>query len=1163
MKTFENFKTALLVMAFAWMYSGLLSAQSNGNNYPATDHLGRKLPTYQEVGDLKEDKVAAIFYFTWHEAFAKFQKVQDLAKIEPTLPPEAMSDYYHEAWDPYDDQYTFHFDEPLFDYYGGADEWVLRKHVEMLSNAGVDVLICDATNGDYTWKDGYDPLLKVLAEAKADGVEVPQFAFMMNLHHQHEFTVSSLVKVYRDLYKPGRYSDLMFKWEGKPVVMALWESLLEVSYISEAAMRFTATESFGGCGVECPSWSNNIGNLTLSLYQWNTDYNNSVAQAPIASVTHENFTDNAQLNIEFTEQLSGDYLLVVNEAKEDVGIWKFAEETPGVTSYFNKEVVTGDYHSYIKYTSEGSYSPLTQGNAATHVPVPIPEAFDQDELVEILDFFTFRATQAAYNTGPNKPYPQWAWLEIYPQNKYVDNGDGTFEFMTVGVAQNWSDALGGLTSMNAGSTVFGRSYTYKDKFSRLDDNSYLYGYNFQEQWDRALEFSPEIVFIDQWNEWVMGRHGEGEVFMGMPVSFPDAYNLEYSRDIEPMRDAYKDAYYYQMTANIRRFKGMEAPEAISAKKTVVVDGVVDEWIDVTPGYTAHKGNTKHRDGLGYVREDQPVFGARHHYVNTSGRNDIVGAKVARDNDHVYFYVECAEELTAPADTLWMRLFIDIDRYRGTGWEGYDFMLNRISPGAKAILEKCTDNQWDWTEVAQVDYAVNGKYMELGIPKSSLGINQDEEATLEFKWADNSISDGDIMDFWVDGDVAPAGRFNYNYGALVPQTSYKDHQIPGTIEFEDFDKGGAGVSYGDNSIGNAGGAYRVDEAVDIFELTAGEYHIGEIDSAEWLEYTIHVSALGQYQATIHYASADVGNKAIISIDGKEHTGEISFPATGGSDTWATLDLELQLSVGTHLLKFEIKETSGELRLDKTTITETNVAYPGDGEGLIRSFWNGAPGGRGWFKDSLCSETDSVINEVWADESPGCGANKDFWNARWQGEIEALFSEEYTFYLTVKNLGRVWINDELLIDAWTSAASGKTHPATVSMTAGEKASIVVEYANLTGDGYAKLEWESASNPLEVVPQSQLFPKVITGFLKNIRKPVFAYPNPISNSLYITAEGAKIEGITVYDLHGKTVYRSTTELPETAFIDTQQWEQGIYFLRVEINGMPYSIKTVKILE
>ena len=36
--------------------------------------------------------------------------------------------------------------------------------------------------------------------------------------------------------------------------------------------------------------------------------------------------------------------------------------------------------------------------------------------------------------------------------------------------------------------------------------------------------------------------------------------------------------------------------------------------------------------------------------------------------------------------------------------------------------------------------------------------------LEFKWVDNSQQDGDIYDFYLNGDAAPLGRFNYLYRA---------------------------------------------------------------------------------------------------------------------------------------------------------------------------------------------------------------------------------------------------------------------------------------------------------------------------------------------------------------------------------------------------------------
>jgi len=36
--------------------------------------------------------------------------------------------------------------------------------------------------------------------------------------------------------------------------------------------------------------------------------------------------------------------------------------------------------------------------------------------------------------------------------------------------------------------------------------------------------------------------------------------------------------------------------------------------------------------------------------------------------------------------------------------------------------------------------------------------------IEFKWNDNMQDNGNIMDFYVNGDTAPGGRFNYVYTA---------------------------------------------------------------------------------------------------------------------------------------------------------------------------------------------------------------------------------------------------------------------------------------------------------------------------------------------------------------------------------------------------------------
>ena len=203
---------------------------------------------------------------------------------------------------------------------------------------------------------------------------------------------------------------------------------------------------------------------------------------------------------------------------------------------------------------------------------------------------------------------------------------------------------------------------------------------------------------------------------------------------------------------VRKFKGMKAPEKVSAPKTIKI-GKADGWADVAPNFAHYKGNTMHRDHEG--RYDQ-------YYRNNTGRNDIVRAKVARDAEKVYFYVETAEALTPQTDRNWMMLFIDADRDKSTGWNGYDFIVNRVNPkGNKAVIEKNIGNRWEWEQAAETKLAVNGNKLELEIPRSVLNLSG-KTVNIEFKWNDNMQENGNIMDFYVNGDTAPGGRFNFVY-----------------------------------------------------------------------------------------------------------------------------------------------------------------------------------------------------------------------------------------------------------------------------------------------------------------------------------------------------------------------------------------------------------------
>ena len=366
----------------------------------------------------------------------------------------------------------------------------------------------------------------------------------------------------------------------------------------------------------------------------------------------------------------------------------------------------------------------------------------------ITDFFTIRQSWAWttlrwYDDG----HDEWPWVDHYPQSVGWSESPDRAEYVPVAVAEH--------PLSNIGRSFHDGVQPETDRYDVTPDTDK--GLYFAEQWSRALEVDPEFVFVTGWNEFIAGQWLPKDSWNGDPFSFVDQYNWNCSRDIEPNAGwgDRGDVYYLQLVDKVRKFKGMDAPEKPSAPKTIRI-GRADGWNDVAPYYRHYRGNTMHRDHRGRYSE---------YYVNNTGRNDIVGAKVARDDDNLYFYVETADRLTPSTDRNWMMLLIDTDRDRSTGWNGYDVIVNRLSPdGRKAIVERNVGGRWEWEKAGEAAMAVSGDKLELSIARSILGLT-DDRVDIEFKWNDNMQENGNIMDFYVNGDTAPGGRFNFVYSTL--------------------------------------------------------------------------------------------------------------------------------------------------------------------------------------------------------------------------------------------------------------------------------------------------------------------------------------------------------------------------------------------------------------
>ncbi len=711
---------ALLPIALVGLLCLAASAQPlrdvEADTWVATDGLGRSLPGFDEVGPPRPDRQVGIFYFLWLGAHVNGGP-WDITKILAE-DPTAATNPDSPLWGP---MHAFHhWGEPLFGYYVSDDAYVLRRHAQMLADAGVDVVIFDVTN-KATYDRQWEALLRVWAEARADGARTPQVAFLCPFGDPE----SVVRHLYQTLYGPRVHPELWYLWDGKPLILADPELLggdvgnRQQNTAARLRPGCTLGQSFRCDGAVtavslcAPTWETTGAAATMTLRR------DGPGGGVVATERFENVADNAWLTLGLDVPAEpGAYYLELARPEGTVGWWSHSDDVFGDGSAFaDGQAAAGDRVFSVR-TSDA-------------------------ETERILGFFTFRAPQASYFIGPTKPN-QWSWLEVYPQHVFRDDR-GDAEQMSVGVAQN---AVDGKLSRLSHPRSHGRSW--HDGAPDPDSGAFVHGHNVAEQWERALAEDPRFVFVTGWNEWIAMRFTEPE----MPVSIWDQYDAELSRDIEPAKGPLADHYYYQLVSYIRRYKGVRQPEPAGAPVTIDLSAGIEQWAGVTPEFLDDQGDPAHRDHPGY--NDYARL------TNTTGRNDIVSARVARDRENVYFLAETAEPLSPRTDPDWMVLYLDTDHNHATGWEGFDLAVNRLPRVADvASVEACTGG-WSWTECGEARLAVGDRWLAVAVPRALLGLGPDDAVRLDLKWTDNAGPDGDILRFLTDGDVAPNGRFLYRF-----------------------------------------------------------------------------------------------------------------------------------------------------------------------------------------------------------------------------------------------------------------------------------------------------------------------------------------------------------------------------------------------------------------
>lgn len=158
-----------------------------------------------------------------------------------------------------------------------------------------------------------------------------------------------------------------------------------------------------------------------------------------------------------------------------------------------------------------------------------------------------------------------------------------------------------------------------------------------------------------------------------------------------------------------------------------------------------------------------------------------------------------------------------------------------------------------------------------------------------------------------------------------------------IQAEDFDLGGQGVGYNDQTTTNSGGAYRATEGVDLQTTTdtGGGYNVGWISNGEWLEYTTIIREPGLYTLGLRVASPGATNNIRVRFAGVDVTGTWTFAGTGANQTWTTISKTVSLPPGQQLLRVEALSSGFNLNWIEIAPVSTGVLPNGTYRVLARS------------------------------------------------------------------------------------------------------------------------------------------------------------------------------------------------------------------------------------
>lgn len=236
---------------------------TKSDTWSAIDRQGRRVWTGDgNQAPVSQKKAVGIFYWSWHGIVPYGLKKEgpfDVSKILENC-PEALDEPDNPAWGENNGQ-THHWGESVFGYYLNDDEYVIRKHAQLLCDAGVDFIAFDTSNFQTKKENceyqGYFKmatkfLLDTYIKIRAEGKPTPQVTFICPFFTSDWSCVEA---AYKDFYIHENYMPLWYKVDKKPLMLYNKEHITDPKILDFFTFRRNMPEyHLGPTGTDQWPW---------------------------------------------------------------------------------------------------------------------------------------------------------------------------------------------------------------------------------------------------------------------------------------------------------------------------------------------------------------------------------------------------------------------------------------------------------------------------------------------------------------------------------------------------------------------------------------------------------------------------------------------------------------------------------------------------------------------------------------------------------------------------------------------------------------------------------------------------------------------------------------------------------------------------------------------